>query len=246
MNEQIIKDLIERIKELEERVSFLSRLEHINKSGTLENGKLVYADATGALATDSELTYDPTENRLRIGSISSTAQLAVDRGTGTDGTAAFKGTTNISHFNYDTAEHTYLRGGKSTSQVIIGDLNSSVQIPVPVNMSAGAAIATEAWTAPTLVNSWVNYGSGYNNAGYYKDSFGIVHIRGLIKSGTTSSGTTLFTLPSGYRPTAEYIIACTSAGGYVEIRVDTSGNVKGFAGLNSIYTSLDGIHFKTS
>ena len=42
------------------------------------------------------------------------------------GTAAFGGTNFISHFNLggDGTEDTYIRGGKPTSRVIIGDLNS--------------------------------------------------------------------------------------------------------------------------
>lgn len=47
-------------------------------------------------------------------------------GTGVWGTAAFGGTTFTSHFNFaaDASEDTYIRGGKSTSRVIIGDVNS--------------------------------------------------------------------------------------------------------------------------
>ena len=56
------------------------------------------------------------------------------------------------------------------------------------------------FTAPTLLNSWVNYWSGFADAGYSKDPFGGVHLRGRIKSGTATPGTTLFTLPVGFRP----------------------------------------------
>jgi hypothetical protein len=47
-------------------------------------------------------------------------------GVGVWGTAAFGGTNFISHFNLggDGTEDTYIRGGKPTSRVIIGDLNS--------------------------------------------------------------------------------------------------------------------------
>ena len=56
------------------------------------------------------------------------------------------------------------------------------------------------WIMPTLLNGWVNYDGGYEQSGYLKDSFGFVHIRGFIKSGNGASGTSLFTLPKGYRP----------------------------------------------
>jgi hypothetical protein len=49
------------------------------------------------------------------------ATLSVGRGTGVDGTAAFFGTTHTSHFNYGTTEDTYIRGGKTGSNVYIND-----------------------------------------------------------------------------------------------------------------------------
>jgi hypothetical protein len=39
------------------------------------------------------------------------------------GEVRFKGTTQQSHFNYTTTENTYIRGGKTTSDVIICDVN---------------------------------------------------------------------------------------------------------------------------
>lgn len=56
----------------------------------------------------------------------------------------------------------------------------------------------EAWIAPTFVNSWINYGLGFNPCGYWKDSYNVVHLRGLVKNGAI--GSVLFTLPVGYRP----------------------------------------------
>ena len=56
----------------------------------------------------------------------------------------------------------------------------------------------EGWTEPTLLNGWVNFGGSDPTAAYYKDEFGVVHLKGQIKSGTITDGTFLFTLPSGY------------------------------------------------
>jgi hypothetical protein len=63
-----------------------------------------------------------TTGRIGIGLISPTAQLDVVRGTAPDGTAIFRGTTHVSHFNYSTNEETYIRGGKNGSNVIINDV----------------------------------------------------------------------------------------------------------------------------
>jgi hypothetical protein len=57
-----------------------------------------------------------------IGKNNPQGSLEVARGTGVNGTAAFYGTTNTSHFNFSTAEDTYIRGGKVNSKVIINDL----------------------------------------------------------------------------------------------------------------------------
>lgn len=63
-----------------------------------------------------------------IGISSPNASLSVTRGTGTDGTAAFFGTTNTSHFNYSANEDTYLRGGKSSSKLILNDYGGQVTL----------------------------------------------------------------------------------------------------------------------
>jgi hypothetical protein len=67
-------------------------------------------------------------------------------------------------------------------------------------LSPTANNAQDAWISPTLLNGWVNSGGGEATAGYYKDDFNMVRVSGLIKSGTTTAGTVLLTLPAGYRP----------------------------------------------
>ena len=56
------------------------------------------------------------------------------------------------------------------------------------------------WIPPTLLNGWENYGGAWVQAGYAKDDQGIVHVRGMIRNGTTLQDTVLFNLPAGYRP----------------------------------------------
>ncbi|QAT43432.1 pyocin knob domain-containing protein [Aminipila luticellarii] len=70
--------------------------------------------------------------------------------------------------------------------------------------SAWQEIATtkqEDWIAPTLQNGWTNQGT--LPCGYYKDSFGVVRLRGRITGGTFANDTTIFTLPVGYRPSCD-------------------------------------------
>jgi hypothetical protein len=85
-----------------------------------------------------------------------------------------------------------------------------------------------AWTAPTLINSWANFGSGYANAEYRKDALGWVHIHGLVTSGASAI---IFTLPSGYRPAViERFATSVTGGASGTLAVDTSGNVQLLAG----------------
>lgn len=100
------------------------------------------------------------------------------------------------------------------------------------------------WTAPTLLNSWANYGSGYSPAGYYKDPAGRVFIRGMLASGSSASAV-MFTLPVGFRPAFEMIFATVALDAFCEIRIDTSGNVFANTGGSTNFTALDGISFAT-
>ncbi|CAN5786849.1 hypothetical protein BH11BAC4_BH11BAC4_11800 [soil metagenome] len=90
--------------------------------GTLSNTGLEIGTAA-AIA----ITISPARN-VGIGTLSPNASLSVTRGNGTDGTAAFFGTTNASHFNYSSSEDTYIRGGKNTSKLFLNDYGGQVSI----------------------------------------------------------------------------------------------------------------------
>lgn len=107
---------------------------------------------------------------------------------------------------------------------------------------------TEGLQVASFQNSWVNYdAANYAPGGYWKDPFGIVHLQGLIKSG--SSGTACFTLPVGYRPLKSHIFpsVCQSGGAYVptELDVASSGVVNPYFTGALDWFSLNGISFRT-
>lgn len=101
----------------------------------------------------------------------------------------------------------------------------------------------EAWTAPTLINSWSNHSVSYASAGYYKDNVDVVHLRGLVKGGSVSSN--IFVLPTGYRPSARevFLVFCGVMMMTGRIDVDSSGIVQFVSGSND-YVSLSGISFR--
>lgn len=99
-----------------------------------------------------------------------------------------------------------------------------------------------AWIAPTLVNSWVNYGSAEQVAGYRLRN-GHVEIRGGVKSGSVNP---IFVLPAGYRPAADHTFVVSSDPGLATVYVQASGSVylAGYAaGGTNAFVSLAGISF---
>lgn len=118
--------------------------------------------------------------------------------------------------------------------------------PVPTYPTLGS---DEPWIAPTLLNSWVRYDAAspaYNTPGYYKDRWGWVHLRGLVKSGANS--TVIFTLPATHKPARRVArtICWDNAGGFMLINPGT-GDVAlfkgGAGGTPATFAQLDGISF---
>lgn len=96
---------------------------------------------------------------------------------------------------------------------------------------------------PAFLNSWVNYGPGYDVVGFRKDPFGRVHLRGLLKGGTT--GNPVFTLPVGYRPPAQSYFVTDNAGVHARVVVNTVGTVTVDIGPAGNNTSLETVSFDT-
>ena len=92
-----------------------------------------------------------------------------------------------------------------------------------------------------FAGTWVNFGGSNEPARYWKDYTGIVHLGGIVKSGTI--GTTIFTLPSGYRPQYAMIYAVASNNAYGTLTVNPDGTVVASTG-SATYFSLSGITFR--
>ena len=115
------------------------------------------------------------------------------------------------------------------------------------NQAPTSAAAVQ-WHTLTLVNGWVYADYDSYHAGYYKDSGGIVHLRGSMSSGTPFPSAA-FRLPLGARPAHPLwfpVYALNGAPGALAIyptgwakAFDNNGNanVTGF-------TSLDGVSFR--
>jgi len=159
----------------------------------------------------------------------------------------------LSVANGGTAQSTYAQGdliyasaANTLAKLAKGTSGQLLQIGATIPAWAGDT----AWTAPTFQNSWVN-SPGSQPAGFFKDSFGFIHLRGAIKNGSAIN-TVAFILPTGYRPATTSSFICRSFNGvptdiHCVSTVDSAGNV--LVGANNTgatnFISLDGITFDT-
>src|SRR5579872_5809854 len=134
---------------------------------------------------------------------------------------------------------------RSMAGVIIGN--------VRVTGELDASSATISWPgksdftvvgdmgAPKFQNGWTNWGAPYFDVGYWLDSFGFVHLRGTLHSGTL--GSPAFTLPPGYRPSQNagpFIVFSNGGAGRVDIGAD--GTVTPSSPSSNASVALDGIY----
>lgn len=111
----------------------------------------------------------------------------------------------------DSYSVTYIKLDKSPIQPIKGVVadNEKAQI---IDMTAAVGEALQqvsvakknyeekyvtGWITPTLLNGWATYNQAPS---YLKDQSNFVHLKGRVSSGSTTSGTVIFSLPPGFRP----------------------------------------------
>lgn len=97
------------------------------------------------------------------------------------------------------------------------------------------------WIEPTLINGAAVYpDTAFRRPSYSRTADGLVIMSGLIR--ITSSGSSAFILPVGYRPSKMLIFSCTIGGGDVlEVRVDKTGALIPMGAVD--WVSLEGIRF---
>jgi hypothetical protein len=106
---------------------------------------------------------------------------------------------------------------------------------------AGSGEPVGNWNAPVLLNSWANYSSMYDPAGYYLHN-NRVFIRGFIKSGAMD--VSLFTLPLGFRPPFYLVIPVVTAGGPTRVEVRTNGDIILASGGTNAWVSISNVSFR--
>lgn len=95
-------------------------------------------------------------------------------------------------------------------------------------------------------SAWQNYGGGFAPAGFYRDPFGRVYLRGLVKKTAGNIECAIFRLPAGYRPAEHAAFSSVADNKFVRVSVYSDGEVDPEAvptgGGN--FLSLEGISFR--
>jgi hypothetical protein len=92
------------------------------------------------------------------------------------------------------------------------------------------------------------FGAGWSNfnaipdemAAYWKDSAGIVRLRGIVIGGTG----TIFTLPAGYRPNGSRRFVVAGDNAFARITVAATGIVSLVSGTATSFLTLDAANFR--
>lgn len=144
----------------------------------------------------------------------------------------------------DSVRYVIVGFGETYARNVFYDNGDNTFTNLQTKIDLKANKLQESWSTPSLLNSWVNYGAPFSDAKYFKDDFGIVHLKGMVKNGS-SGGFAIFILPSGYRPVESEVFAIHTDTGHGVVTIDSSGNVLHVSGGTGL-SSLSGITFKTT
>ncbi len=101
-------------------------------------------------------------------------------------------------------------------------------------------VSQQAWQAVTFQNGWYAYDQ---TPGYFKDSLGIVHLKGGVAGGTTGCSSAIFTLPAGYRPGQRKFFAVMSNNTLGRVDVQSTGVVSLCDVGSNVRVYLDNVQF---
>jgi parallel beta-helix repeat protein len=109
--------------------------------------------------------------------------------------------------------------------------------------SSSSSLPFSIQNSPTFLNGASSFGSGFETPGYYIDSDGIVHLRGMVLLGASGVGNPIFTLPVGMRPRNDEMFTVLANSALGRCDITSSGNVVATAGTNNQWFNLSGISF---
>lgn len=144
------------------------------------------------------------------------------------------------HMNSESGGFAHIGVSASPSALVTKTTGSNGYYSINTNYLPASASVT--WSNMSLVNGWVTTAGAYTTAQYTKDSDGVVQLKGLVRNGTATAGTTITTLPAGFRPKARVLLANVSNNAIGRVDILPDGRVTINAGVNSWF-SLDNVSF---
>lgn len=93
---------------------------------------------------------------------------------------------------------------------------------------------------PAFAGTWV---AGASTPFFFRDATGTVRIQGVVTGGAT--GTTIFTLPPGFKPLQQAVFPVVANGAFGAVTVNTDGTVVHTVG-STTNVFLDSISFRSS
>lgn len=113
------------------------------------------------------------------------------------------------------------------------------------------------WKKLPLTNGWQSYDKGYSTPEYFKDPYGVVHLKGRIQgpggnsTGTMESPSIVSVLPPGYRPRNQeaFMVLCpdrnTGKDSIGRIDIAPSGKLEqNYPEYYDSWITLDGITYR--
>jgi hypothetical protein len=115
----------------------------------------------------------PGSGNVGIGTTAPGSPLHVRNNGNGNGSVMFQGSVITSHFHYGANEDTYIRGGKSTSNVIINDVGANVYIAHGSSGKLGVGTASPQYrldvNGEAIVSGWIRTRGG---TGWYNETYG--------------------------------------------------------------------------
>ncbi len=231
-------------------ISYLAGSSGFTNVSTFANGWSNYTPVGGAGWPDAAYKVDASGRVYLRGLLRG--------GTTTSGTNMFTlGASFLPPANQYLHLHQYVSGAishigvnsNSTGIEVKGGGNTyhSIQaVYFPAARASGATCTTQ-WCTLTLASSWVHYASPYATPQYTKASDGIVHLKGLIKNGSTAADAAITAnLPAAYCPKNRllFTVLAVNVWGRVDMVPQAGGACRlQVSSVNSTWTALDSIRY---